>query len=94
MFNKNGSSHLYIFLLIGAIVFLSGCIKVRENQSTPTLLKTEEATQGQLVAEVDRYARVGSMRAKIRRVSPTGVSPPVSGGMTQEKKSFRGKRFA
>lgn len=65
MFNKNGSSHLYIFLLIGAIVFLSGCIKVRENQSTPTLLKTEEATQGQLVAEVDRYARVGSMRAKM-----------------------------
>jgi hypothetical protein len=65
MFNKNGSSHLYIFLLIGSIAFLSGCITVKKNQATPTLLKTEDATQAELVAEVDRYARVGSMRAKM-----------------------------
>lgn len=46
-------------------MFLSGCIKVRDNQSTPTLLKTEEATHAQLMAEVNRFARVASMRAKM-----------------------------
>jgi hypothetical protein len=65
MFSKNVSSHLYLFILIGASIFLSGCIKASNNQATPTLLKTEEATQEQLVAEVNRFARVGSMRAKM-----------------------------
>lgn len=65
MFTKSGSSKLYIFILITAAILLSGCIKVRKNQSTPTLLKTEDATHAELMAEVDRFARVGSMRAKM-----------------------------
>ncbi|HVF29860.1 MAG TPA: hypothetical protein VNA22_02770 [Pyrinomonadaceae bacterium] len=65
MLSNKSRLHLYIFILIGATVFLSGCIKVRNNASTPTLLKTEDASQDQLVAEVNRFARVGSMRAKM-----------------------------
>ena len=65
MLSKISSLHLYIFLLIGAAGFLTGCIKVRNNQSTPTLLVTENASQEQLIAEVNRFARVGSMRAKM-----------------------------
>lgn len=65
MFARNSSSHLYVFIFLAAIIFLSGCIKVRDNQSTPTLLKTEDATHEQLMAEVNRFARVGSMRAKM-----------------------------
>jgi hypothetical protein len=65
MFTKSGSSKLYFFILIIAAILLSGCIKVRKNQSTPTLLKTEDATHAELMAEVDRFARVGSMRAKM-----------------------------
>jgi len=65
MFTEKRSLHLYIFLLFGGALFLSGCIKVKNNQSTPTLLKTEDATQEQLIQEVNRFARVASMRAKM-----------------------------
>jgi outer membrane murein-binding lipoprotein Lpp len=65
MFRNYSSSHLYIFILIAAALFLSGCIKVKDNQSAPTLLKSEDATQDQLLAEVNRFASVGSMRAKM-----------------------------
>lgn len=65
MFIRKSSLHFYIFFLVAAAFFLSGCIKVKNNQSTPTLLKTEDATQDQLIAEVNRFARVGSMRAKM-----------------------------
>ena len=65
MFTRKSGFHIYLFLLVGAAFFLSGCIKVRNNQSTPTLLKTEDATQDQLISEVNRFARVGSMRAKM-----------------------------
>lgn len=61
---KSSSLQSYILLILAALL-LSGCIKVRDNKSTPTLLKTEDANQEQLLAEVNRFARVGSMRAKM-----------------------------
>ncbi len=57
----------FIFLVLFAFIF-SGCsgsiIKTKDN-NRPTLLKTEDATQAQLVEEVNRFAKVNSMRAKM-----------------------------
>ncbi|HEX6126805.1 MAG TPA: hypothetical protein VFZ23_15640 [Pyrinomonadaceae bacterium] len=64
MFIKNSSLRSYFFILLAVVAF-SGCIKVRNNQATPKLLATENATQEQLIEEVNRFARVGSMRAKM-----------------------------
>ena len=54
----------FIFLSIAATA-LTGCNIVKKESRTPTLLKAENATQTQLMDEVNRFARVGSMRAKM-----------------------------
>src|SRR5436190_1898972 len=54
-----------MLLLIGLTVLLSGCNIIKTNRATPTLLKTEDATQAELMNEVNRFARVNSMRAKM-----------------------------
>ncbi|MFN6964251.1 MAG: hypothetical protein ACK4S4_10860 [Pyrinomonadaceae bacterium] len=43
----------------------AGCNIVKKESKTPTLLKTENASMDQLVGEVNRFARVNSMRAKM-----------------------------
>lgn len=55
----------YILILAAGVLVISGCNVVKKESKTPTLLKTESATQAQLVEEVNRFARVGSMRAKM-----------------------------
>jgi hypothetical protein len=65
MFIKNSGLQSYIFVLLAAVVISSGCISVKKADATPTLLKTEEATHAELMSEVNRFARVGSMRAKM-----------------------------
>jgi hypothetical protein len=60
-----GSKNLFLLLLLCAIVFTGGCIKVKRETPTATLLKTENADLKQLQDEVDRFARVSSMRAKM-----------------------------
>jgi hypothetical protein len=47
------------------MVFSAGCIKVKQDRSTARLLKTESAGQGELIGEINRFARVNSMRAKM-----------------------------
>lgn len=54
-----------LLLFLSTILFLGGCISPKEKVSTPKLLKTENAAQSELVNEVNRFARVGSMRAKM-----------------------------
>gem|GEM_PF-195592 len=57
---------LLSFLLLFFALFLNGCSGiVKEQKSTPKLLKTENAALSDLVNEVNRFARVGSMRAKM-----------------------------
>lgn len=46
-------------------MFFTGCISPKTTNTTPTLLKTEDAGQTQLMAEVNRFASVESMRAKM-----------------------------
>ena len=54
-----------LLLLILFSLFLSGCISPKEKVVTPKLLKTEKAEQAQLFGEVNRFARINSMRAKM-----------------------------
>ncbi len=52
-------------LLLLAVGCSAGCISVKKESKAPVLLKTDTATQAQLMAEIDRFARVNSMRAKM-----------------------------
>lgn len=45
--------------------FFTACNIVKKSTPTPTLLKTEDASQAELMAEVNRFASVNSMRAKM-----------------------------
>lgn len=59
------------FLKAGALSVLAtfalftGCNIVKKESKTPTLLKTETARQVELMNEVNRFARVNSIRAKM-----------------------------
>lgn len=53
----------FFFLIFAA--FAGGCSVVKTERKTPTLLGSESATQAQLIDEVNRFARVASMRAKM-----------------------------
>ena len=65
MLTGNGRLQSYIIALILAVAFLSGCNIVKKASTTPTLLDSKNATHAELMAEVNRFARVGSMRAKM-----------------------------
>lgn len=55
------------FLILLFAIFLSGCgsfVKTKDNKRA-TLLKTENASAAELISEVNRYAKVNSMRAKM-----------------------------
>lgn len=55
-----------LFIAVAALVLLgSSCIRPKEQVSTPKLFKTENASENQLIGEVNRFALVGSMRAKM-----------------------------
>ena len=58
---------LSVLLLTTAGLFAStGCGGiVKQENSTPRLLKTEMATQAELMDEVNRFAKVNSLRAKM-----------------------------
>ncbi|MEP7212500.1 MAG: hypothetical protein ABI791_05475 [Acidobacteriota bacterium] len=65
MFIKIPEVRPFLIILLIAAAALTGCNIVKKESKTPTLLKTENATQAQLMDEVNRFARVGSMRAKM-----------------------------
>ncbi len=51
--------------ILAIAFFAMGCNIVKKESKTPALLKTDTAAQSQLLDEVDRFARVESMRAKM-----------------------------
>ncbi len=65
MFSIKTNTHSYIFFLIAVVVLFSGCNIVKTEDKTPTLLKVEDTPQSQLMDEVNRFARVNSLRAKV-----------------------------
>ncbi len=56
---------LRVLSALSLIVFSVGCIKVKQERETARLLKTETAPQAELMNEINRFARVNSMRAKM-----------------------------
>lgn len=54
-----------LFIIISAVLFAASCNVVKSPQKTPTLLSTESASQDQLMAEVNRFARVESIEARM-----------------------------
>lgn len=62
----NYKFYLSLFLLLGLAVFLSGCGGIVKTKSeTARLLKTETAPKEQLIGEVNRFAKVNSLRARL-----------------------------
>lgn len=57
-------SPLLLLLILSSILF-AGCNIVKEKVTTPKLQKSENADIEQLLAEVNRFARINSMRAKM-----------------------------
>ncbi|MBL8181767.1 MAG: hypothetical protein JNL64_09115, partial [Blastocatellia bacterium] len=62
-----GVSRKVIIVLLLTAVALSaiGCLSPKDDQKTPRLLKTEDASRKEMLDEVNRFARVGSMQAKM-----------------------------
>ena len=59
-------SFRYISIFLATLAFLSsGCGIIKHVAPIPRLLKTEDASQATLMNEVNRFARVNSMRAKM-----------------------------
>jgi hypothetical protein len=56
---------LVLVCVVSLTVFSAGCLSVKKESPTPTLLRSETAELKQLQDEVDRFARVASMRAKM-----------------------------
>lgn len=65
MLYKKPLLHLSVIILILPVLLLSGCISPKDKVERATLLKTENATQDALQNEVNRFAKVNSMRAKM-----------------------------
>lgn len=66
MFIKSNLLKLSALLLVLFPLFLSGCgsfVKTKDKRAI--LLKTENASQADLIGEINRYAKVNSMRAKM-----------------------------
>ena len=59
------SPFLSSFLLLFFTLFLGSCISPKEKIVTPKLLKTENSTQAELIVQIDRFAKINSMRAKM-----------------------------
>jgi hypothetical protein len=55
--------HLFILLMIAACG--TACIRVKQERPTARLLKVEHAATSELMSEVNRFATVNSMRAKM-----------------------------
>ncbi len=67
MLNKKNHSHLYLFLLLLLIPTLNGCgiLSPKTKVSSVTLLKSVDATTPQLVEQINQFARINSMHAKM-----------------------------
>jgi hypothetical protein len=67
MFKLKLYSQLLFLLLTFLAIFSSGCsiFSVKNSQKTAVLLKTEDASKEKMINEVNRFAKVNSMRAKV-----------------------------
>ncbi len=67
MFKHKFYKQLFFTILLFGVLFLSGCgvLSPKTKVQTVTLLKTDNATQSELIEQVNRFAKVNSLRAKM-----------------------------
>ena len=67
MFDQNPRPKFYLLLFLSFIIFLNGCsvFSPKVSKEGARLLKVEDATQTDLMATVNRFAKMNSMRAKM-----------------------------
>ena len=67
MSNRNSfrQSFLILSLLLIFVLFAGGCNIVSSPDKRPVLLKVEEATQAQMLEQINSFAKINSMRAKM-----------------------------
>jgi hypothetical protein len=68
MFNQNPLLKLSLIILVFSSVFATGCknpFSPKSKQKTATLLETDDATQTELLDQINYFAKVDSMRAKM-----------------------------
>jgi hypothetical protein len=53
------------FISLVFLAFTSGCIRIKTKDKRAVLLKTEDATEAQLVEQINRLAKVNSMHARM-----------------------------
>jgi outer membrane murein-binding lipoprotein Lpp len=56
---------LLLSVFITAILFLNGCISIKTQDKRPTLLQTGNASQAELINQVNNLAKINSMYAKV-----------------------------
>lgn len=64
-FTKSIYSPMRFFIIVMLAVASGACISTKTEKKTATLLKNENAPQAELMNEVNRFARVNSLRAKM-----------------------------
>lgn len=64
-FSLGTTDRIILTFLVACSAMVSACNIVKKESKTPILLKTETAQQSELIREVNRFARVDSMRAKM-----------------------------
>jgi hypothetical protein len=65
MLYKKPLFSLALIFIFSLVLLASGCISPKTQDTRPTLLKTENATHFHLLSEINRFAKVNSMRAKM-----------------------------
>ncbi len=64
-FYPGKKNRLILICTLGFSVFAFGCNFIKTDRPTAVLLQTQTATQAELIKEINRFARVDSMRAKM-----------------------------
>jgi hypothetical protein len=67
MFKQNPVIKFNVIIFIFLVLFLNGCgvFSPKSKQQTATLLETDNATQDELIEQINYFAKVDSMRAKM-----------------------------
>ena len=65
MFKLKNYSQLLLLIIGLSTIFTTSCIKPSAPTTTATLLETKDAPKEKLISEVNRFAKVTSMRAKV-----------------------------
>jgi hypothetical protein len=65
MFNTSFRAAFSALIVFACVILFSGCITPKDKVTKATLLEAANASEAELVSEIDNLARVNSLRAKV-----------------------------